>query len=236
MLKVNNLTVQAGEKKIIKGLNFELPKNTVATIFGPNGSGKSTFFGTLVGLGQYKITKGEILFQGKKINKLSIDQRNQLGISVMFQRPPSIKGVDLESVAFEVNENYSQILKQAEKVNVENFLEREINQNLSGGEIKRSELFQMSLDEKAQLYLFDEPDSGVDLENLERIGRLINKLVHQRGKSALIITHTGHILDHVKSNLGYVMIDGQIQCSEKPKRILERIKKDGYSQCFGCNK
>ena len=127
----------------------------------------------------------------------------------------------------------------AERANLSEFLDRDINYGFSGGEIKRSELMQL-LAQKPELSLLDEPESGVDLVNVALIGKLINELLEKdcpirlRKCMGLIITHTGHILDYVNARTGYVMLDGRILCEGDPHEILATIKEKGYEECAKC--
>jgi Fe-S cluster assembly ATP-binding protein len=129
--------------------------------------------------------------------------------------------------------------KLAERANLTEFLDRDINYGFSGGEIKRSELMQL-LAQKPELSLLDEPESGVDLVNIALIGELINELLEKgcpmlkRKCMGLIITHTGHILDYVNARTGYVMLNGGIVCHGDPHEILASIKEKGYEECAKC--
>jgi Fe-S cluster assembly ATP-binding protein len=131
------------------------------------------------------------------------------------------------------------VAELAAKTDLADFLDREINYGFSGGEIKRSEMMQL-LAQKPELALLDEPESGVDLENIVLIGELINELLEKecpivdRQCMGLIITHTGHILDYVDARTGYVMCDGRIGCEGDPHEILKTIKQKGYGECTRC--
>jgi Fe-S cluster assembly ATP-binding protein len=113
----------------------------------------------------------------------------------------------------------------------------------SGGEIKRSELLQLAAQDP-DFYLLDEPESGVDLVSIEQVGTTIKDLLEEgmncpgerceRGKSALIITHTGRILDFVKADRGYILCNGTVMCSGNPVKMLEEIQKKGYEECIKC--
>jgi len=136
-------------------------------------------------------------------------------------------------------EEAESIEKLAEKADLADFLDREINYGFSGGEIKRSELMQL-LAQKPELTLLDEPESGVDLVNIALIGELINELLEKhcpirfRRCSGFIITHTGHILDYVDARTGYVMCEGEIGCEGDPHEMLKTIKEKGYGECIKC--
>jgi Fe-S cluster assembly ATP-binding protein len=131
------------------------------------------------------------------------------------------------------------INKLAERADLGDFLERDINYGFSGGEVKRSELMQL-LAQKPELTLLDEPESGVDLVNIALIGELMNELLEkscpipERKCMGLIITHTGHILDYVNARTGYVMCDGTIGCTGDPHEMLATIREKGYDECINC--
>lgn len=235
MLKVKNLKVEIAGREVIKGLDLNVAKGKVYTIFGPNGSGKTTLLMAILGFQRYK-TKGKVIFKGKDISNLSEDKRAKMGIGVSFQRPPTIDGLDFESFVG----SYSAFSKQeltnlAHDLEVGQFLKREINKGMSGGEIKRGEIFQV-LAQNPDFLLIDEPESGVDIENINVIGESLAKFLNSKNKSALIITHSGEILNYIKSDMGFVMINGRITCSGDPKDVLKTIKKVGYKKCETCHR
>jgi Fe-S cluster assembly ATP-binding protein len=155
-----------------------------------------------------------------------------------FQRPPAVRGLRLKDLIKIINPqaDISTILKS---MDFEAFAERDVNRGFSGGEIKRSEMVQL-LAQQPDLVMLDEPDSGVDLENIKLIGDVINQLTQkdqrpsQRTKSGIIITHFGHILNYMKADRAHVMLGGAIVCSGNPGEILEQIKRSGYEGCVGC--
>jgi len=137
----------------------------------------------------------------------------------------------------------------ANQVNFEGFLDRDINAGFSGGEIKRSELLQL-MAQAPDLMLFDEPESGVDMENISLVGKTIASLLQkdlsavetkskmksklERKKMGLIITHTGFILDYVFADKGQVLYDGMLSCVSNPLEILTCIGESGYKECVRC--
>lgn len=169
---------------------------------------------------------------------MTMDERARLGIGMAFQRPPAIRGLRLKDLIKIINPeaNTEAILKA---MDFEAFAERDVNRGFSGGEVKRSEMVQL-LAQQPDLVMLDEPDSGVDLENIKLIGDAINQLTQKdqrpsyRTKSGIIITHFGHILDYMKADRAHVMLGGAIVCSGNPGEILEQIKKSGYEGCAGC--
>jgi Fe-S cluster assembly ATP-binding protein len=240
ILIINDLYVEVDGKEILKGINLTIKEGDTIAIFGPNGSGKTTLILTILGFSGYKIKRGEIIFKDKVINDLSIDERANLGIGVLFQKPPSVKGVQFKKLLQIISKNngyidYIKILK------IEDLLSRDINLGFSGGELKRSELIQL-IAQDPDFIIFDEPESGVDLENIKIIGQTINKLLQKdlnimnRKKSGIIITHTGGILEFVEVDRGYVLFDGKIICEGNPNEILRNIKENGFKGCEKCLK
>lgn len=233
MFRLENLIVNVNGKKILDNVNLHLEGAEVMILFGPNGSGKTTLLKTILGFSVYKIINGIIKFNNQDLNDLTTAERVKLGIGIMFQHPPKIRGVRLIQIAEFLNEDKKKIYALAERLSLKEHLNREVNLDFSGGEIKRSELFQVLLQEP-KLLLLDEPESGVDIENISIMGEVINDYLKESKAQALIITHTGYILDYVSADQAYVMMDGKIWCAGKPKEIFESIKKYGYEKCKEC--
>jgi Fe-S cluster assembly ATP-binding protein len=234
LLEIKNLTVEAAGRVILKDVILSIPRGEVAILFGPNGSGKSTLIKAIMGFSGYNITGGEIIFAGQKINSMSIEQRVKLGIGLMYQHPPKIRGVKLEQVARFLSRDTKKIKELSNELSLSEHLSRDLNLDFSGGEMKRSELFQIILQDP-QLLLLDEPESGVDLENISTMGSVLNEYLKKEGKSALIITHTGYILDYIKAKRGCVMIGGKLWCVGNPKEMFGEIRKFGYEKCKECH-
>ena len=242
MLEIKHLSVAVNGRKILQDVNLTIGTGETHVLFGPNGSGKTTLLMAIMGFPRYRITKGSVTFKGKNITKLSLDERARSGIGISFQRPPVVRGVrtrDMIGASLRNKEDKVTIDRLAERANLSEFLDRDINYGFSGGEIKRSELMQL-LAQKPELTLLDEPESGVDLVNVALIGKLINELLEKdcpirlRRCMGLIITHTGHILDYVNARTGYVMLDGRVVCEGDPHEILATIKEKGYEECAKC--
>lgn len=234
LLEVRDLSVESTGKQILKDINFVIRKGEVAVLFGPNGSGKSTLIKTIMGFSGYKIKSGEIIFKGVRINDLPTEERVKLGIGIMYQHPPKIRGVKLEQIAGFLSKDKKKTEDLAGRLSLVSHLGRDINLDFSGGEMKRSELFQLLL-QNPEFLLLDEPESGVDLENISIMGDVLNAYLKEKDKSALIITHTGYILDYIKARKGCVMIDGKLWCVGSPKEMFESIKKTGYEKCKECH-
>ena len=236
MIRIENLTVKVSGKEVLTDINLEIKKGETIALLGPNGSGKTSLLMAIIGFSNYKVTQGNIIFRGKRINGLSIDERARLGIGVMFQRPPTIRGVKIRQMVDLIKQDDFDTDKEAGELNLKEFLNRDINLGFSGGEIKRSELLQL-LAGSSRLSLFDEPESGVDLENIALVGKIMNRILNKnKDNAALIITHTGYILDYVKADKGCILVGGRLHCMGEPKEILETVKKHGYEWCITCER
>jgi Fe-S cluster assembly ATP-binding protein len=235
LLEIRNLSVEVKGKKILKNVNLTVHENEVVCLFGPNGAGKSTLLYTLIGYPGYKVTGGEVLFKGKNLLDLPVNERVALGIGIAFQHPPKIIGVklaDLIALAGR-NNSHEEIQELVERLKMKDFLNRDINYGFSGGEVKRSEILQLAA-LKPDFLLLDEPDSGVDVENVELLGREIQKLLG--GRSGLIITHIGYILNFIKAHRAVVLYDGKVACEGDPFKVLKDIKDKGYKACLECSR
>lgn len=250
MLKIEDLHVNIGEKEVLKGIDLNIAEGETFILFGPNGSGKTTLLMTLMGFGGYDVVQGKITFRGHDITHMPTYERARLGIGMSFQRPPTIHGLKTRHlVQMCAREREINVDSMARAVNFEDFLERDINAGFSGGEIKRSELLQL-MAQQPHLVLFDEPESGVDLENMALIGKTARALLDgplepnplatmkeiraRHSVSGLIITHTGYILDYVNADRGQVMYNGNLCCQARPRDILDHISQYGYKECVRC--
>ncbi len=244
MLEVNALTVSIGGKRILRDVNLRIASGETVVLFGPNGCGKTSLLKAIMGGTEFRVESGSILFQGKNVTALAMDERARLGMGLAFQRPPAVRGVKLGGILRFCMEKRGSATEEelaglAEKLNLREFLDRDLNLGFSGGEIKRSELLQLIGQEPAFIML-DEPDSGVDLVNINLVGQAINELLEKekaaakRGTAGLIVTHSGYILDYVNADRGYVMLDGTVYCSGNPRDLLEDIRTKGYEGCVQC--
>jgi Fe-S cluster assembly ATP-binding protein len=232
MITIKNLTVKAQGEEILKDINLKIKEGEKVALFGPNGSGKSTLFKVIMGLDGYEIKKGDITIDGESFKDKSIDERVKMGLGYVGQKSVGIKGVTVEDLMDQYEFKYEQVKETIEQLNIDELLKRDINYTLSGGEIKRVELFTLSLLENIHTYLLDELDSGVDLENIGRISKYLSKVASK--KSIVVTTHTGAILKELDFDTAYVMLGGEIICKGKPKKVWECINKQGYENCLNC--
>ena len=202
MLRIENLTVSVSGREVLTDINLEIKEGERVALLGPNGSGKTSLLMSIMGFSDYKVAQGNIIFRGKRINDLSVDERARLGIGIMFQRPPTIRGVKLRQMVDMISKSDFHTDKEAGEINLKGFLDRDINMGFSGGELKRSELLQL-LACSPDFGLFDEPESGVDLENIVLVGKVMNRILDKKkDNAALIITHTGYIFNYVQTTQG----------------------------------
>ena len=246
LLEIENLAVEVAGKRVLKGVNLSIAEGETHVLLGPNGAGKSTLFLTILGFPQYDVVEGTIKFKGQDITKFTTAERVKLGLGVSFQTPPAIRGVSVrdllkieshQDMDEDLNPRMQKLARQLKFS--DEFLDRDVNLGFSGGEVKRSEILQL-LAQMPDFTMFDEPDSGVDIENVEllasEIGTLLDKDKPQlnRKRSGLLITHLGYILNFVSADKAHVLIDGVISCSGNPSEILEDIRKNGFNGCVEC--
>lgn len=242
LLKIEDLHVSVGDREILRGVDLEIAEGETHVLLGPNGGGKSTLLNTIVGMPGYRITRGRIVFKGTDLADLEIDERARLGIGIAFQRPPAVRGVKLRQmldVAAHAELAPDAVAALDAELDLGHMIDRDVNMGFSGGEAKRSEMAQL-LAQMPDLALFDEPESGVDLDNIAVVGGAINRLlkgeerVFERRRAGLIITHTGHILEFVNADVGHVLYNGRLACKGNPLDLIEEISSHGYDKCVEC--
>jgi Fe-S cluster assembly ATP-binding protein len=242
LLSVRNLHARIGDKEILKGINLELKPGEVHAIMGPNGSGKSTLSQVLAGRETYKVTQGEVLFDGKDLLALSPEQRATAGVFLAFQYPVEIPGVgNLHFLRTALNaQRRSQGLEELDAMDFlalakermklvqmdQGFLNRSVNEGFSGGEKKRNEVFQMAV-LQPRLAILDETDSGLDIDALRIVAGGVNSL-RSPERAMLVITHYQRLLDYIVPDHVHVMAGGRIVMSGGKELALE-LEKKGYA-------
>ncbi len=222
MLQIKDLTVKVEDKIVLKDFNLRIDDGVISVIMGPNGAGKSSLTKVIMADPNYKVLKGDIIYNGKSILNLTTDLRAKLGIFLAMQNPPVIDGVTnsdfLRTAVSSINEKnvnlYSfikKIDKSLEELSMPNeMIHRSVNKGFSGGERKKNEILQMKM-LNPSFVMLDEIDSGVDVDALKIVSKNINEYKLQNPKcSFLIITHYTHLLKYVKPDVVNIIKDGKI--------------------------
>lgn len=243
MLKIENLHVQLEEedRKILKGVNLEVPAGEVHAIMGPNGSGKSTLSYVLSGRDGYEVTDGSATLEGEDLLELEPEERAALGVFLAFQYPVEIPGVgNMTFLRTAVNAQrkargqdelsagdfLKEIRKKAKSLKIDaDMLKRPVNVGFSGGEKKRNEILQMAMLEP-RMCILDETDSGLDVDAMKLVSAGVNAL-RRPDRAFLVITHYQRLLDHIKPDIVHIMADGRIVKTGGPDLALE-VENNGY--------
>lgn len=234
LLELKNINFERENKKILDNINLKLNLGKFIAITGPNGSGKSTLVKIIMGIEQPDF--GEIIFNGTNITKLSIDERANLGISFAFQQPVKFKGItvyDLLKIAAKKEMTKIEACEVLSKVGLcaKEYVDREVNESLSGGELKRIEIATVAL-RKAQLTIFDEPEAGIDLWSFSNLIDVFEKMGELIKGTTLIISHQERILNIADEVI--LMKAGKIEEIGKSKEILS--KTFAKTECYKVKK
>ena len=226
MLQLEHVTYRVsdeqGEKTILKDVNLSLSERFVA-FTGPNGGGKSTLAKVIAGI--ITPTEGKILFDGENITPLSVTERAKRGISYAFQQPVRFKGLtvrDLISIAAGRSANVSDACAYLSEVGLcaRDYLDREVNASLSGGELKRIEIATI-LARGTKLSVFDEPEAGIDLWSFGNLINVFQKMYDKTNGSILIISHQERILDIADKIV--VIAGGEVERAGTKEEILPKL-------------
>lgn len=226
MLELRNICYSAendGVKKdIIKNVSLKLDERFIA-FTGPNGGGKSTLAKIIMGI--IKPTSGRIIFDGKDVTDLSVTDRAKAGIAFAFQQPVKFKGItvtDLIEIASGKKLSVSEICGYLSEVGLcaREYVDREINASLSGGELKRIEIA-VTLARKSKFTIFDEPEAGIDLWSFNSLIRVFENLAAKTAESLLIISHQERILSIADRII--VISDGEVTKDGKGSDVLPGI-------------
>ena len=224
MLELKHVGFEAEEnnKEILHDINLTIDDRFVA-ITGPNGGGKSTLAKLIAGI--YKPTTGQILFDGVDITNMSITERAKLGVSYAFQQPVRFKGLlvkDLLSLAGGGDVAIDQACRYLSEVGLcaRDYIDRELNGSLSGGELKRIEIA-MALARGTKLSIFDEPEAGIDLWSFQNLIRVFENMYEQTRGTILIISHQERILNIADTIV--VIQNGQVGHVGKREDVLPQL-------------
>ncbi len=228
MLELKNVSLSVKDeydkdKEILNNVSLTIDDEKFIAITGPNGGGKSTLAKLIVGI--YEPTEGQIIFDGQDITHMSITDRANLGISFAFQQPVRFKGIkvqDLISLAAGSNITTAQACAYLSEVGLcaRDYIDREVDGSLSGGELKRIEIAQL-IARNTKLSVLDEPEAGIDLWSFSNLIKVFEKMREDRKRSILIISHQERILDIADEIV--VLKDGQIVANDKKDAILPEL-------------
>lgn len=231
-LEVDGLTAAIADKEILKGVDLEVPFGEIHVIMGPNGSGKSTLSHALAGHPVYEI-HGSARLSGEELLGMDVDQRARLGLLQAFQYPTEVPGIRLGEFVREAADERGldlevvdrRIGEEAARFGMESFLDRSVNDDLSGGEKKRSEIFQlMVLDPKVAI--LDEIDSGLDIDAVRQVAEAVEAM-RSPDVAIVMITHYARILRYLSPDRVHVMIDGRIVESGGAE-LAQELEEGGY--------
>lgn len=240
MLKINNLEVSVGDKTILKDFNLNVKDGEIVAVMGPNGVGKSTLSRVIMGDKNYKIKRGQLLFNDEVINDMEVDERARLGIFLAMQNPTVIEGVSnqdfLKTALSSVEDKHIGLydfIKRCEAacldINIDtSFVHRNVNEGFSGGEKKKNEVLQLKL-LKPKFIILDEIDSGLDVDSLKIVAENIKNYYKDNKCSILIITHYPMLFEYLKPDKVNVLVDGKIVKSGNYE-IAKDIFKNGFNK------
>lgn len=242
-LEIKNLNVSVDNKKILNDFSLSVRKGEIHAIMGPNGTGKSTLSKVIMGDSNYNILEGDILVNKESILNLETYERARKGIFLCYQNPISIDGItNSEFIRTALNEKSDknvglyEFIKEMEK-NINSLemkpdmMHRNLNSGFSGGERKKNEVLQIKM-LKPKFIIFDELDSGLDVDSLKIVCDNINDYLKENpDTSILLITHYTRILEYIKPQFVHMMKNGTI-VSDGDYSLAEKIEKYGYDKTF----
>ncbi|MCB1084792.1 MAG: Fe-S cluster assembly ATPase SufC [Chlamydiia bacterium] len=244
MLVINNLHVSVEGKPILQGLSLTVNPGEIHAIMGPNGAGKSTLAKVLAGDPSYSVTEGSVIFLGKDLLDLDIEERAHLGLFMGFQYPVEIPGVTNRDFLMSAlnsqrkgkglkplsDEGFDLELEKAmSAMNINpQFANRDVNGGFSGGEKKRNEILQMAI-LNPKLAVLDETDSGLDIDAMKIVAEGVKKQMTPE-KGLILITHYQRLLDYIKPKFVHVIAEGKIVETGGPE-LAQKLEKQGYMAC-----
>jgi Fe-S cluster assembly ATP-binding protein len=237
MFEFKDVHVEVEGKEVVRGVSLTILPGEVHAIMGPNGSGKSSLSNALMGHPSYRITKGEVMLDGKNLMEMESDERSRVGLFLAFQYPLAIPGVTVANflrAALKSHRgpdadmsDFRKLLKsEMDALGIDQaFATRYLNDGFSGGEKKRIEILQMSV-LNPKMALLDETDSGLDIDALKKVAEGINRF-HSDNNGLLLVTHYQRLLNYVKPDFVHVMMSGEFVKSGGPELAL-KLEDAGY--------
>ena len=231
-LSIENLTLCVGNKEVVQDFSLTIQSGEIHALMGPNGSGKSSLAYAIVGHPEYRITKGSVMLDDANLLELSPEKRAEAGLFLSFQEPPEVGGVSMST--------FLQMIASANKDSPKdfksilpgiglhgNFLQRFLNEGFSGGEKKKSELLQL-IARKPKIAICDEIDSGLDLDALKSVARILRGEA-KRGAGLLLISHSPRLFELLPPDFVHVLLKGKLVVSGGAE-VLEKLERSGYKE------
>ncbi len=240
MFSIKNLSISITEKSILKDINLDIKPGSIHILMGPNGSGKSTLANSVMGHPSYVRDQGTITLNKKNITDLPPNEKAQAGLFLSLQYPPEIGGITVANflrIAWQAVKSekisaldfYRVLQKKMELLKLdETFAQRFLNQGFSGGEKKKMEMLQMLVLEPKYAIL-DETDSGLDIDAIKLIGKVVLHMRKKNKTGFLIITHYNRFLEAIKPDFVHIMKKGSIIQSGTEK-LAKEIDKKGFNK------
>ncbi|MFZ7121448.1 MAG: ABC transporter ATP-binding protein [Eubacteriaceae bacterium] len=236
MLELKNISLKVeddiqGEINILKDISLEFLKNKIYVITGPNGGGKSSLTKILMGI--YSPTSGSIIYDEENITDYNITQRAKLGISYAFQQPPKFKGIKVKEFlklaggeSMKGNDINNLLLSVG--LCPKDYINREMDGSLSGGELKRIEIASV-LARDTNIAVFDEPEAGIDLWSFQKLAETFKNMHQHSQKCIIIISHQERILNLADEVI--LIAEGKIKEITDKDKFLKEIKHNENCQC-----
>jgi Fe-S cluster assembly ATP-binding protein len=245
LLAVRDLRVEVSGVPILSGIDIEFDEGMVYAVLGPNASGKSTLAKTIMGLPEYRVTGGDILFNGQSIKDKPVTERARLGIAYAFQTPPRISGVKLDDFICRICPDYQckteaehfmgetcsckdELYEDFDRLGIKNLAGRDLNDGFSGGESKRSELFQV-LSMRPRIMFLDEPDSGLDYDSLKTVGKELKAIRDKGDVTLVIISHHRYVLEFLAVDKVFILQRGRMVYTGD-MRDIPVLEEKGYDR------
>jgi Fe-S cluster assembly ATP-binding protein len=231
ILEIKDLNLVLDNKNILNNMSADFWEGHIHAVVGPNGAGKSTLSATIMGLTGYGDYEGDIIFDGKSLKDVPLDERAKMGITLAWQEPARFEGLKVSdfiksSAKIKHNDTVDSVLNDVGLV-PSDYRDRAVDKTLSGGERKKVELASI-LAMQPRIALLDEPDSGIDIESIERIFDAVSML-KENGTTVILITHSLAVLNQAEH--AFLMCHGQIL----DKGSVDRIRKYFENKCLPCS-
>lgn len=240
LLRIEDIDVQIEDKQILHDISLKINKGETHVIMGPNGAGKSTLGHAVMGNPKFEVTKGKIVYKGEDITEESPDKRAKQGLYLSFQNPLEVPGVSLSNFVRTAGEQISgerikfmEFRRRVEKTLAllqmgKEYADRDLNVGFSGGEKKKSEIFQLLM-LKPTLAILDEADSGLDVDAVRIVSEGVREYKENMDGSLLIITHSTRILQSLKVDVVHIMVNGRL-VDTGDVSLIAKINAEGFER------